>query len=813
MNYHTGRKLERRLTLNAAVNTLLLILILALNFMSIPLAVSQSSEEIIEKLKELKEEVSELPLEEAFKNGNAAKGQRKALENKIEAVIHQIEDGAYNSAINKLENDLKKHVEVWITDDYKDKKDLIDKIDEIIRLIKGEIPPPLPDFSIEASPESLTIVLGESDFTTIIIESLNGFSDTVTLSVSDVPSGVTATLDPIQVTPPPDGSDFSILTVEVDLSAVIGTYTITVSGTNDTLEHSVDIIIEIIAPPPFPHFTMKASPTSLTIQQGEFDFSTITIESKNGFSDSVNLEIINVPADVTATLNPEEVTPPPDGEAVSTLIVQVSDLAVPGMYTLTVTGTSDSLVDTVDIELEIVSVPPLPDFSVTVHPSSLSIQQGTSDTATIIVASLNGFSDLVTLTVSPVIEGVTYSLNPPSVTPPADDTITSEITLAVAETAVPNTYMLTLTGTSGTLQHSANLSLEITTAPPPPDTESPTVRIDEPANRSYLAGLVNIVVFMFDENFKRAELTINNTLIALWTPENVSAREQTISWDTTQPKYLDGLYNITLSAEDEAGNTNEETLLVTVDNTKPTVTIDAPAEGSYLRGSVLIRVTGEDKNFYKMNLKIDNLSKKNWTASGNQIYEWNTKRYHDGFHNITLTVQDKAGNSKETSITTFVDNTLPTIEAPTWKPKEPTVDTKVNITVKVSDSQPSSGIQNVTLWYRNATTGDWQPIPMKLNVTNGNWTATIPAQTAETTVRFYIEAFDKAGNRALTDKNQYKVVTPQGIPLAWIAALILLILAATAAAIYFWRKRRKERQQSVNSSRVKNYKLTILLCF
>jgi len=280
-----------------------------------------------------------------------------------------------------------------------------------------------------------------------------------------------------------------------------------------------------------------------------------------------------------------------------------------------------------------------------------------------------------------------------------------------------------------------------------------------------------------------------------------------------QPEYPDGLYNVTLTAEDEAGNTNKETLLVTVDNTKPTVTIDAPTEGSYLRSFVLIRVTGEDKNFYKMNLKIDNQSKKIWTTSGSQIYEWNTKDYIDGSHNITLTVEDKAGNSEETFITTFVDNTSPTIEEPTWKPKEPFSNMQVNITVKVSDAQPGSGIQNVTLWYRNTTMDYWQPIPMSLNTTSGNWTAIIPAQSTETKIKFSIEALDKAGNKAVSDEiYEYRVIAPTGVPLAWIIAIILLILAAIAAAVYLWRKRRKD-EESVGSSRVKNYRLTVLLCF
>ena len=979
---HGGERMRRRLTHTSYFTALFFILLLS--FVHVPTATSQNSGEIIGKLRGLQEKVSVLPLDDAFENIHAAGGQRKALANKIGAVIHQIEAGACGGAVNKLENDLKGKVKLWITPEYQ--AELIEEIDEIISLIKGELPPPFPDFFIEVSPLSLTIAQGEFNVSTITITSLNGFSGLVDITVSGVPLSVTTTLDPAQVTPPPDGSDTSTLTVHVDLTAVLGSYILTVTGTSGTLEHSVDITLEITEPPPPPNFAISASSTSLIIQQGDSNSSNIVIASLNGFSAPVDLAVTSPPiTGVTTILDPTQVTPPAGGSTTSILTVQVEDSATPEMYTLTVTGTSGSLLHSVDIELEITTAPPSPDFSIAVHPSSLLIQQGTSNTVNITVTSLNGFSDLVTLTVLPAIVGVTYSFDPSVVTPPADGTITSNLTIAVAETAIPNVHVLVLTGTSGILQHSANLSLEITTPPAPPDVEPPTARIDEPANGNYLAGVVNIVVFMHDKNFKRAELTINNTLIASWAPENVSTGEHSVSWDTTLPEYPDDSYNITLSAEDEAGNISNQTCTATVDNTKPTVTIDAPAEESYLRGSVLIYVTGVDKNFYKMNLEIDRVSVKNWTTGGSQIYEWNTggdgidgartitltvydkagnidessvtvivdntlptlridepvkgsylaglvdikvfiqeenldkaeltingtevvswtlsgenvfnwdtttyaegvyfielsaldkagnigekiikvtvdntaptalihaptegsylqdtvsinvrgddtnfdrmelrigdvlantwntsgdkpfpwktKAYSDGVYKVTLTVCDKANSSEEVFVTVTVDNTSPIIEAPTWRPKEPSTDEWVTVTAKVSDPQPGSGVQNVTLWYRNTTMDDWQHVPMSLNVTSGNWTTTIPAQSMETTIEFYIEALDNVGNKAVTDEiYEYNVIAPAGIPLAWIAAIILLILAATATAIYLVIKWRRKKQ-GADSSRIEN---------
>jgi hypothetical protein len=73
--------------------------------------------------------------------------------------------------------------------------------------------------------------------------------------------------------------------------------------------------------------------------------------------------VSGAPSAVTTTLTPEQVTLPPDGSATSTLTVSVDTTATPGSYTLTVTGTSATLAHSVDISLEIATVPPPSEWS------------------------------------------------------------------------------------------------------------------------------------------------------------------------------------------------------------------------------------------------------------------------------------------------------------------------------------------------------------------------------------------------------------------------------------------------------------------
>jgi len=424
---------------------------------------------IIEKLQELQNDVSELP-SEAFKNAMSAEGHRNALENKIQAVIHQIEAGAFSGSLNKLQNDVKKTIMDWIEPDYAE--DLIELVDEIIALIMG-VEPPQRDFIITASPDLLTIPQDSSAKTTITVKSLNGFKKTVQLSITSPPiNGVTTTIQQSQVTPPPNGSVNATLNVDVFSYTKTGTYIITLTGTFSLLIHSVNITVEVTAFPDVSGFSIAAFPTSLTIQRGGSNISIISVTSLNGFSQPVDLTITSSPiGGVTTTLNPLHVIPPPNKSAISVLTINVATTSVTGSYTITVTGTNGTLTRSTNIALQITAppIPPVPDFSIAAFPASLTIQQGNSDVSTLIIVSLRGFSGTVDMElVSQPIPGVSVTLNPTQVALSPNGFATSTLMVDVDTSAPPDEYMLIVSGASDSLKHSAEISLEILPAPPPP---------------------------------------------------------------------------------------------------------------------------------------------------------------------------------------------------------------------------------------------------------------------------------------------------------------------------------------------------------
>ncbi len=102
-----------------------------------------------------------------------------------------------------------------------------------------------PNFTIGASPSSLTVKQGSNGTSTITITSQNSFNSATTLAASGLPSGVTAAFSVNPVTPAPNGSATSVLTLTASATATTGTATVTVTGTSGTLSHSTTISLTV----------------------------------------------------------------------------------------------------------------------------------------------------------------------------------------------------------------------------------------------------------------------------------------------------------------------------------------------------------------------------------------------------------------------------------------------------------------------------------------------------------------------------------------------------------------------------------------
>ena len=114
-----------------------------------------------------------------------------------------------------------------------------DESDDLIFAVSSTAP--APDFSIAASPASLSIAQGASGTSTVTVSPQNGFGGSVALSASGLPSGVTASFNPASTT----GS--STLTLSASSTAATGTATVTVTGTSGSLTHTTTLSLAVTA--------------------------------------------------------------------------------------------------------------------------------------------------------------------------------------------------------------------------------------------------------------------------------------------------------------------------------------------------------------------------------------------------------------------------------------------------------------------------------------------------------------------------------------------------------------------------------------
>jgi uncharacterized repeat protein (TIGR01451 family) len=97
------------------------------------------------------------------------------------------------------------------------------------------------NFTFTIEPDSLTLVPGQSASFVVSLTPLDGFTNQVTLSVSNLPSGVTATFSPQTLTPP----GTSLLTLAATTNASNGSFTLGLSaaggGITNTASSSVSV--------------------------------------------------------------------------------------------------------------------------------------------------------------------------------------------------------------------------------------------------------------------------------------------------------------------------------------------------------------------------------------------------------------------------------------------------------------------------------------------------------------------------------------------------------------------------------------------
>jgi hypothetical protein len=221
-----------------------------------------------------------------------------------------------------------------------------------------------------------------------------------------------------------------------------------------------------------PSFLLTANPTTLTIEQGTSLSSTISVISINGFSGTVSLSIFFEGSKLPASLSPTSVSVPTNGTAKSTLTVTGTSNI--GDFNVVVIGIASSHGKTNYASTEVsVHVLSNQDFTITSSPSSIVNIFGSSNTTTITVTSMNGYTGTVGLTFTAPFGYITVTGSQNPLTLSSGGTAVSTLNITTNLSTTLGTYNITVTGTDGSRTHSTVISLTVVDPIiPPPVIES-----------------------------------------------------------------------------------------------------------------------------------------------------------------------------------------------------------------------------------------------------------------------------------------------------------------------------------------------------
>jgi uncharacterized membrane protein len=331
---------------------------------------------------------------------------------------------------------------------------------------------PKPDYSLNVTPNAVAVDQGSTGVLNVAITRSGGFVGPVNLSVTGLPTGVTAAFDNAAPT-----GNTAVLTLTAAANAALGPAVVTVNGAGDPGPKSAQFTLTVQTPPGA--FTLTANPTTVSIVQGASGTSTITINKTGSFTGDVALTVTGLPTGVTAAFNPASASAgekTQDVQTSSVLTLTVGAGATAGDHPLVIHGNAQGQTEkTVNLTLTVTAAP-TNGFSIGLNPAALTIEAGQSKPTTVTISKTGTFTGNVALSVTNLPAGITAAFNPasgsagksagksPSKT--ADTQVQSTLTLTVANTVAAQEYSLTVRGAAeGQPNSDATLTLTVGAAP------------------------------------------------------------------------------------------------------------------------------------------------------------------------------------------------------------------------------------------------------------------------------------------------------------------------------------------------------------
>ena len=196
-----------------------------------------------------------------------------------------------------------------------------------------------------------------------------------------------------------------------------------------------------------PDFTVSVDNNYQSVKQAETARYRLQIGAISGYDSEVALDIDEVPEGTTVTFSPATLIPP--GEAV-TMFITTEDTE-PATYEMTIRATSDGIVHTAEITLDVRG------FSLEAEPSEITLKQGEQTEATITLKAENGYTGTVQLSVESPVDGLEAIIGDTNLNVPSD----TGLTIKASEDLPPGEYEIEIKATDGLVTKSEEIHVTV----------------------------------------------------------------------------------------------------------------------------------------------------------------------------------------------------------------------------------------------------------------------------------------------------------------------------------------------------------------
>jgi hypothetical protein len=306
-----------------------------------------------------------------------------------------------------------------------------------------------PEFDLSLSAPGIVLRQGTTGTVGVTLARLGGFVGPVSVGVAGLPSGVTAT--PLTV-----GGTEGTLTLTASSAATLGSFSMRVTGTGaGVASRTVTLDLAVAAAGATGGFTVSTTPVA--VAPGASATTTVQLTRSSGFTGGIVVTTSGAPSGLTVTAPAGAVA-----GASATLSVQAASTVALGSYDVTVRGSSPGLQDqtaTLTVTVSASGTPPTAGgaFALGLAPSSLSLAQGATGSATLAVTRTGGFAGAVTVSASGAPNGMTVSASPNPVTGGS-----AAVSVTVAADLAPGSYTIALAATGpGVPAQSVPLTVQV----------------------------------------------------------------------------------------------------------------------------------------------------------------------------------------------------------------------------------------------------------------------------------------------------------------------------------------------------------------